>query len=1169
MSANTDLYIDINMTPSGVSPRVHLSQYDKGRRVVCNMYDNNGLYTIPEGATATVEGTKADNTGFQYDCEIVGNEVTFTITDQMTIFEGEVEFEIVLRHEGFRQGSANCIFVVENAGLQKDIQISKTDLPLLQEIIGTRDEVRELDKEVKEIKKEIDDSKDTIIKDIEDTGDEYLSDLETARTGALSDISGAKGEALDAISKDRSDAQTAIAEDKADALGAIATDKADAVEAIGNTKDSAIADIEKSGEDNAKLSKSYAVGGTGIREGEDTDNSEYYAKKSKEYMEQASILVDVGFASDTHAGLAKGDGVTIHASGIEGGGKLSLTEKYANHPDATFYDNKVHGLSYDPVEESLFLTTPDGSEIELGGGGSGGAMLTVYAPKDSEVSILGRSTGRSDSAVVGDSGSVRFKIREYDIYDITSKLGKKKDTREINIDTSKAYTETMTYWIASINATCNMETDFTITPNEMVDKESARGDSAVFEIYEADTYTVTAKNDFVDGKGRQYSVIKSDEIEVSAQKAYDAVFNIETATLTITYPKDSDLKLTKGDLEYVGDKSGKNTFVLHSMGQYNAVITDGSETATMLITVNDKDAKTVPMAYFSATIKVNHAPTNAYKIRYEVDGEQTEIPTDASGVTDITVPKKGSYTVSILSNGTQSSATQTASIQNEGETKELTFGYATLNISTSETGGEITVTDSLSTAVLSVSEGLYFPIANFGNFNAVIVTEGKKGESNFTLNVGGTENVTLKYFSATITVIYPEGSECTFKYPSGQSVPVTDNPQIFTVWGKGTYTASCHNDEEGKQKEGSFEVTTDGQEGEIKLVYEQIYGIMRDRNSSSPEWTRTKNAEGLMATPTIGDSIGHSDFDEIYPWSEMKPFKVGEHQECYVKIPRFYYRRYLDGETEHIEIAPEQYDGFELHPAFLHSSGGIGVAQYVCTYQSGKGGYLSLPGHGPRTGILLNSVRSDVMRQENVSVLDIATWSALQMLILVEYASYNVQEVIASDACGNNSRSLNTGETVNMKGHTGTTNGSSDKVLARYRYIEGLWGNVRIWVDGISLYSSHYRVTTDPSKYGVTNEYTPLSYENGGGGWGIKMGYDPDLPWCMFESESKYDRDYSNEYITDRNWNHKDTQYEYVLAFGGECVNGTGKQAGMFSSEASTQSSNRNWVSIRKVLRGV
>lgn len=44
----------------------------------------------------------------------------------------------------------------------------------------------------------------------------------------------------------------------------------------------------------AKLAQSYAIGGSGIRDGEDTDNAKYYAQKSAENLEYAKNLVTSG-----------------------------------------------------------------------------------------------------------------------------------------------------------------------------------------------------------------------------------------------------------------------------------------------------------------------------------------------------------------------------------------------------------------------------------------------------------------------------------------------------------------------------------------------------------------------------------------------------------------------------------------------------------------------------------------------------------------------------------------------------------------------------------------------------------------------------------------------------------------------------------------------------------
>lgn len=68
----------------------------------------------------------------------------------------------------------------------------------------------------------------------------------------------------------------------------------------------------------SEVSQSYAVGGTGTREGEDTDNAKYYnqqasdnADRAEEAAERASAVADVGVATTEKAGLVKPDGETI------------------------------------------------------------------------------------------------------------------------------------------------------------------------------------------------------------------------------------------------------------------------------------------------------------------------------------------------------------------------------------------------------------------------------------------------------------------------------------------------------------------------------------------------------------------------------------------------------------------------------------------------------------------------------------------------------------------------------------------------------------------------------------------------------------------------------------------------------------------------------------------
>ena len=63
---------------------------------------------------------------------------------------------------------------------------------------------------------------------------------------------------------------------------------------------------EKNAVSSSALAKSYAVGGTGTRDGEDTDNARYY-------MEQAKAVSAVDIATTEKAGIVKPDGTTITA----------------------------------------------------------------------------------------------------------------------------------------------------------------------------------------------------------------------------------------------------------------------------------------------------------------------------------------------------------------------------------------------------------------------------------------------------------------------------------------------------------------------------------------------------------------------------------------------------------------------------------------------------------------------------------------------------------------------------------------------------------------------------------------------------------------------------------------------------------------------------------------
>jgi hypothetical protein len=127
--------INLNLIPGSLLPRINVSQYDNGSRTLqFNLYNGVSPYEIPSGASVYIVGTKADNTGFEYACTFDGTLVSVDITDQMTVFAGEVQAELRIAQNGEILGTANFIINVERAALSDDTQISETDIPIIQRI---------------------------------------------------------------------------------------------------------------------------------------------------------------------------------------------------------------------------------------------------------------------------------------------------------------------------------------------------------------------------------------------------------------------------------------------------------------------------------------------------------------------------------------------------------------------------------------------------------------------------------------------------------------------------------------------------------------------------------------------------------------------------------------------------------------------------------------------------------------------------------------------------------------------------------------------------------------------------------------------------------------------------------------------------------------------------
>lgn len=142
---------DLNMESGGIPPRVSLSQYDNEEPTLSiSLYDHGQPYSVGAGSVVYISGTKKDGKGFEYQCSFGGNVVTAAVTEQMTVFSGDVMAELTIIKDGKRKGSQNFILAVERAALADDVEVSETDIPIIQKLPEMTAEAVEASESAKE-----------------------------------------------------------------------------------------------------------------------------------------------------------------------------------------------------------------------------------------------------------------------------------------------------------------------------------------------------------------------------------------------------------------------------------------------------------------------------------------------------------------------------------------------------------------------------------------------------------------------------------------------------------------------------------------------------------------------------------------------------------------------------------------------------------------------------------------------------------------------------------------------------------------------------------------------------------------------------------------------------------------------------------------------------------
>ena len=249
----------VDFSKRSINQPVHLVQYDKSLPILAvSLYNNGQLYPLPDDAIASIRLGKPDKT-FVYNralgCNSNRTVVYFEVTQQMTLIEGEYYPLVEITREDKVANSSSIYIIVDRNPVQHDY-------------IESTSEFKELV--------------------------EYRSEAITAAQNAKSSEANASNSASSASVSSENAATSASNAAKSETNAS-----ASASNALQSEQNAATsASQAKSSEENAaiyvQLSQSYAVGGSGVRDGEDTDNSKYYKEQAELSATQSfDLLKDI------------------------------------------------------------------------------------------------------------------------------------------------------------------------------------------------------------------------------------------------------------------------------------------------------------------------------------------------------------------------------------------------------------------------------------------------------------------------------------------------------------------------------------------------------------------------------------------------------------------------------------------------------------------------------------------------------------------------------------------------------------------------------------------------------------------------------------------------------------------------------------------------------------
>lgn len=291
-------------------------------------------------------------------------------------------------------------------------------------------------------------------------------------------------------------------------------------------------------------------------------------------------------------------------------------------------------------------------------------------------------------------------------------------------------------------------------------------------------------------------------------------------------------------------------------------------------------------------------------------------------------------------------------------------------------------------------------------------------------------------------------------------------------------------------------------------------------------------------------------------------YAVGTVVQTMVEQPKFYYKvvpllvensnkGQLTRKVRYY-VSPVAKAGFKLHPAFI-SNGRQLEKIYLAAFEGslwdasasayilddaqvasfaaavGTGDMLSsIANAKPMSGLTQSLTRANTRiiarnRGAGWEQSYAATVGASQMLMLIEYASFDMQKNIGNGVHnkkddGSTSMTENTGATVTLGNASGSVKNVNNFAIPSYRGEENLWGNIWTWVDGMNEENpSDWTNTGDfagergnlyIADHGFADSTSASPYENTnlhpcyGTGYVSAFCYSEDFDWMFITGET-------------------------------------------------------------------